>query len=86
MKPYKTEFIDNDGRRVTGAFLPIENGNVGGLEPWMVDALRGNGLGEIYDTLLDEYQETYTDPFQFDSWLRFRIAAAIDAILEEAEE
>jgi len=69
MKPYKTEFIDNDGRRVTGAFLPIENGNVGGLEPWMVESCRNHAL--IQD---DMYGDLYGDPLR-------EIAAAIDAIL-----
>ena len=72
---------DKDDIEVT--LLPHDGEKVGPFEPWMVDALRGNGLGEVYDTLKDEYDETYTDPFQFDGWLRCKIAAAIEKVLKD---
>ena len=75
MKPYKTEFIDNDGRRVTGAFLPIENGNVGGLEPWMVKYIRDPHP----DYLPEGMKKTQLAASH-------AIAAAIAAILKEAED
>jgi len=85
MKPYKTEFIDNDGRRVTGAFLPIEGDNVGGLEPWMVEFLSKPSSDPVLMPEHLVYVENGQWYFHIDETFS-QIAAAIDAILKEAEE
>ena len=81
MKPVRGSVAPNffggeaSGEDVPVLILPIEDGNVGGLEPWMVEYIRDPHP----DCLPDGMKKTQLAASH-------AISAAIDAILKEAEK